>query len=66
MTSLGQKPSENEVDAMIRKADQDGKTKCALGTLCLWNFILEKIVVLFPLFFIFNLFIYKQDKNKKI
>lgn len=24
MTSLGQKPSENEVDAMIRKADQDG------------------------------------------
>ncbi|XP_068729171.1 calmodulin-like isoform X1 [Montipora capricornis] len=24
MTSLGQKPSENEVDAMIRQADQDG------------------------------------------
>ena len=33
MTSLGQKPSENEVDAMIRQADQDGKTKFSLGVL---------------------------------
>ena len=33
MTSLGQKPSENEVDAMIRQADQDGKTKFSQGVL---------------------------------